>query len=109
MKTADLLTSLRNMARDEWAEDIIDQLETAYLEDSSIFEEKISGLEGTLGERDTSISALKNELYDMSKLVPSDKSSDESDEEVDETTPSDNPIDDLPDIEDFFTPVEEDK
>lgn len=109
MKLAGLLDALRNTERGEWADDLIDQLETAYLEDSSVLEEKIAALTGDIGSRDESISSLKTELYDLSKLIPSDEPVDSVDTDTDTDSEDEDvdPLDELPDIEDFFSAPED--
>lgn len=100
MKFLEALAALREIDRAEWGDTVLDDLETAYTDDSSVFDSKIATLEAGNGDLSTQISSLKNELYDLSKLVPAAGENEESeeDEEVEE--------DELPDVEDFFREVE---
>lgn len=96
-----LTQALRETAREEWGESILDDIVAARDEDDSIFHEKISTLEAGNAELSTQISSLKNELYDISKLIPKQVEEVEDVEEELDEDPDADPIDD------FFTEEED--
>lgn len=96
-----LIEALRETAREEWADTVLDDIVSSRDEDDSIFHEKISTLEAGNAELTSQISSLKNELYDISKLIP---------KQVEEVEDVEEELDDDPDadpIDDFFTEEED--
>lgn len=96
-----LIEALRETAREEWADTVLDDIVSSRDEDDSIFHEKISTLEAGNAELTSQISSLKNELYDISKLIP---------KQVEEVEEVEEELDDDPDadpIDDFFTEEED--
>ena len=100
-----LLDGLREQSREEWPDSLLDDIAAAHEGDLSILEEKISSLDAGNGDLTSQVSSLKNELYDMSKLVSTDNSTD-NDNDNDETENEEDDNEGDP-IDDFFETEED--